>query len=61
MLHLNKINIISLKVNPPTAYRMLNDFIKMESDDIVVQNGANSAVGRYVIQVIFFLIFFNSF
>lgn len=30
---------------------MLKDFVNMEDGDIVIQNGANSAVGRYVIQV----------
>lgn len=39
------------KVNPPTAYRMLHDFARLEPGDTVVQNGANSAVGRYVIQI----------
>lgn len=38
-------------VNPPTAYRMLHDFVKLQPADVVLQNGANSAVGRYVIQI----------
>lgn len=41
-----------LQVNPSTAYRMLHDFVNLDPGDIIVQNGANSAVGRYVIQVI---------
>lgn len=32
------------QVNPPTAYNMLNDFVRLEKGDWVVQNGANSAV-----------------
>lgn len=40
-----------LQVNPPTAYRMLYDFVDLAPGDIIVQNGANSAVGRYVIQI----------
>ncbi|KAI6232849.1 Enoyl-[acyl-carrier-protein] reductase, mitochondrial [Aphelenchoides fujianensis] len=39
------------QVNPPTAYRMLHDFVQLRAGDTVVQNGANSAVGRYVIQI----------
>lgn len=41
----------TIQVNPCTAYRMLEDFVKLNKKDVVVQNGANSAVGRYVIQV----------
>ena len=42
----------TFQVNPPTAYRMLKDFVPLQRKDVVVQNGANSAVGRYVIQVL---------
>uniref|UniRef100_A0A7E5A035 Enoyl-[acyl-carrier-protein] reductase, mitochondrial n=1 Tax=Panagrellus redivivus TaxID=6233 RepID=A0A7E5A035_PANRE len=41
----------TLHVNPCTAYRMLFDFVDLKKGDTVVQNGANSAVGRYVIQI----------
>lgn len=41
----------TLKVNPPTAYRMLKDFVPLKSGDTVLQNAGNSSVGRYVIQV----------
>ncbi|KAI9176027.1 hypothetical protein H9P43_006391 [Blastocladiella emersonii ATCC 22665] len=41
----------TLTVNPPTAYRMLADFGDLQPGDFVVQNGANSAVGQYVIQI----------
>uniref|UniRef100_A0A9J2PLI0 Enoyl-[acyl-carrier-protein] reductase, mitochondrial n=1 Tax=Ascaris lumbricoides TaxID=6252 RepID=A0A9J2PLI0_ASCLU len=40
----------TFQVNPPTAYRMLKDFVDLRSGDLVVQNAANSAVGRAVIQ-----------
>ncbi|VDP84580.1 unnamed protein product [Echinostoma caproni] len=40
-----------LYVNPGTAYRMLSDFCELKSGDIVLQNGSNSAVGIYVIQI----------
>lgn len=39
------------QVNPPTAYRMLHDFGKLDSHSLVVQNGATSGVGRAVIQL----------
>ena len=38
-----------LKINPPTAWRMLHDFVKLRRGDWVVQNAANSGVGRAVI------------
>jgi trans-2-enoyl-CoA reductase len=38
-----------LRINPPTAWRMLHDFAKLEPGDWVLQNTANSAVGRAVI------------
>uniref|UniRef100_A0A0R3S552 Enoyl-[acyl-carrier-protein] reductase, mitochondrial n=1 Tax=Elaeophora elaphi TaxID=1147741 RepID=A0A0R3S552_9BILA len=41
----------TFQVNPPTAYRMLKDFVNLKAGDLVVQNGANSAVGRCVIQL----------
>lgn len=40
-----------LTVNPATAWRMMNDFVKLEPGDWVVQNAANSGVGRSVIQL----------
>ena len=41
----------TLSVNPCTAYRMLTDFGHLEKGDVVIQNGANSAVGQAVIQI----------
>lgn len=38
-----------LKINPITAWRMLHDFVRLETGDWVIQNAANSAVGRAVI------------
>eukprot|EP01134_Creolimax_fragrantissima_P002899 CFRG2899T1 len=40
-----------LTVNPPTAFRMLADFVDLEEGDTIAQNGATSAVGRAVIQM----------
>jgi len=50
----NDISVVSaatLLVNPPTAYRMLVDFVKLSPGDYVIQNGANSGVGQAVIQI----------
>jgi trans-2-enoyl-CoA reductase len=41
----------TLCVNPPTAWRMLHDFVELRPGDWVVQNAATSAVGRAVIQI----------
>jgi mitochondrial enoyl-[acyl-carrier protein] reductase / trans-2-enoyl-CoA reductase len=40
-----------LKINPITAWRMLHDFVRLEKGDWVIQNAANSAAGRAVIQI----------
>ena len=40
-----------LAVNPPTALRMIEDFVELEPGDWIVQNAANSGVGRSVIQI----------
>lgn len=41
----------TILVNPCTAYRMLEDFVNLRPGDCVIQNGANSSVGRAVIQI----------
>jgi mitochondrial enoyl-[acyl-carrier protein] reductase / trans-2-enoyl-CoA reductase len=41
----------TLAVNPATAYRLLADFATLQKGDVVIQNGANSAVGQAVIQL----------
>lgn len=40
-----------LKINPPTAWRMLHDFAPLKLGDWVAQNAANSGVGRAVIAI----------
>jgi NADPH:quinone reductase-like Zn-dependent oxidoreductase len=40
-----------IAVNPPTAYAMMHEFAALEPGDWIVQNAANSAVGRCVIQL----------
>ena len=41
----------TVSINPCTAYRILKDFVKMEEGQWFIQNGANSSVGRAVIQL----------
>lgn len=41
----------TITVNPPTAYRMLKDFVSVGKGDTIIQNGANSAVGQAVFQL----------
>ena len=40
-----------LKINPITAWRLLHDFVTLQPGEWVVQNAANSAVGRAVIAI----------
>jgi len=40
-----------LKVNPPTAWRLLSAFASLPMGSWIVQNAANSGVGRCVIQL----------
>ena len=49
--NLDKIACATLGVNPITAYRMIQDFVKLKPGDTVIQNGANSGVGQAVIQL----------
>src|SRR6478735_131828 len=40
-----------LKINPPTAWRLLHDYVDLQKGDWLIQNAANSAAGRDVIQI----------
>lgn len=40
-----------LGINPPTAYLMLTDFVSLPSGSWVIQNSANSGVGRALIPI----------
>jgi mitochondrial enoyl-[acyl-carrier protein] reductase / trans-2-enoyl-CoA reductase len=40
-----------LKINPMTALRLLHDYVELQSGDWLIQNAANSAAGRDVIQI----------
>lgn len=43
------LQLAMIGINPPTAYAMLTEFVNLKEGDWIVQNAANSAVGRYVI------------
>lgn len=45
------LQVAMLKANPPTAYLMLRDYVELAPGDWVVQNAANSGVGRHVIRL----------
>ena len=40
-----------LKINPLTAWRLLHDFVDLQKGDWLIQNAANSAAGRDIIQI----------
>ena len=40
-----------LGINPPTAYLMLTDFVTLPSGSWIIQNSANSGVGRALIPI----------
>src|SRR5437773_5904413 len=40
-----------LKINPLTAWRLLHDYVDFQKGDWLIQNAANSAAGRDVIQI----------
>lgn len=49
--NVDKVSAATATVNPATAFRMLRDFVKLNTGDTVIQNGANSAVGQAAIQL----------
>lgn len=40
-----------LKINPMTGWRLLHDYVDLQKGDWLIQNAANSAAGRAVIQI----------
>ncbi len=40
-----------LKINPMTAWRLLHDYVDLEKGDWLIQNAANSAAGRALVQI----------
>ncbi len=45
------VQLSMLSVNPATASLLLSEFVTLEPGEWVIQNTANSAVGRYLIQL----------
>jgi trans-2-enoyl-CoA reductase len=45
------VDAATLKINPMTAWRLLHDYVDLRPGDWVIQNAANSAAGRAVIQI----------
>lgn len=41
----------TMVINPPTAVKLLSDFVQLAEGDTLVQSGASSHVGRLVIQL----------
>jgi mitochondrial enoyl-[acyl-carrier protein] reductase / trans-2-enoyl-CoA reductase len=48
---MNAFQAAMLTINPVSAWGMLNSFVRLQRGDWVLQNAANSAVGRCVIQI----------
>ena len=45
------VNAAMLKINPMTAWRLLHDYVDLQKGDWLIQNAANSAAGRAVVQI----------
>src|SRR5204863_7027840 len=48
---LEPVQAAMLKINPLTARRLLPDYVALQKGDWLIQNAANSAAGRDVIQI----------
>jgi len=48
---IDPIDAAMLKINPMTAWRLLHDYVELKRDDWLIQNAANSAAGRAVIEI----------
>jgi trans-2-enoyl-CoA reductase len=48
---IDPIQAAMLKINPLTAWRLLHGYVTLRPGDWVIQNAANSAAGRAVIQI----------
>src|SRR5436305_10408421 len=48
---IDPIKAAMLKINPLTAWRLLHDYVDLQKGDWLIQNAANSAAGRDVIQI----------
>jgi mitochondrial enoyl-[acyl-carrier protein] reductase / trans-2-enoyl-CoA reductase len=50
-LEIEPVQAAMLKINPMTAWRLLHDYVELKREEWVIQNAANSAAGRAVIQI----------
>jgi NADPH:quinone reductase-like Zn-dependent oxidoreductase len=48
---INPAQAATLKINPMTAWRLLHDYVELKPGDWLIQNAANSAAGRAIIQI----------
>ena len=48
---IDPVHAATLKINPLTAWRLLHDYVDLKHGDWLIQNAANSAAGRAVIQI----------
>ena len=48
---LDALQAAMLRINPPTALLLLTDLVELKPGDWIIQNVANSAVGRFVIRL----------
>ena len=45
------VHAATLKINPLTAWRLLHGYVELKSGDWLIQNAANSAAGRAVLEI----------
>jgi trans-2-enoyl-CoA reductase len=48
---IDPVHAAMLKINPMTAWRLLHDYVDLKNGEWLIQNAANSAAGRAVIQI----------
>src|SRR5205823_13160676 len=48
---IDPVHAAMLKINPMTAWRLVHDYVDLKNGDWLIQNAANSAAGRAVIQI----------
>jgi trans-2-enoyl-CoA reductase len=48
---IDPVHAAMLKINPMTAWRLLHDYVDLAHGDWLIQNAANSATGRAIIQI----------
>ena len=48
---IDPVHAAMLKINPMTAWRLLHDYVDLARGDWLIQNAANSAAGRAMIQI----------